>query len=364
MDTHHELTARCPQCRSVFRVQPQHLAAAKGWVQCGICGKIFHTVVEQTISSEPDRVEAPQLAAATALSPDTSQGQFAGADARSVPGADMATDATDNPASTAKTESKTKESDEPLAEAAPLPGLAQRMAEHEAETTPFGPKLESIILVDPDIPADDPGPLPVIENPEEPEGGSSRFMPDDTLDSTSQTSNADASDWTPRPSPPTGMALTWRKGWLWTLLALILLLALAAQLTYFLRDDLAVRYPALRPHLASLCDALDCRVSLPRGTRQVVILGSDLQTGGSGHLTLSVTLANRARHAMAWPMLELTLTNLNDQPVGRKLFAPSEYLPSPELEAAGIQPLSEVPLRLEIATRGLKAAGYRLQMFY
>jgi hypothetical protein len=58
------------------------------------------------------------------------------------------------------------------------------------------------------------------------------------------------------------------------------------------------------------------------------------------------------------------LTDFKDQPVGRRVFAPSEYLPSPELESAGMQPLSEVPLTLKLQTRDVKAVGYRLQMFY
>jgi hypothetical protein len=46
------------------------------------------------------------------------------------------------------------------------------------------------------------------------------------------------------------------------------------------------------------------------------------------------------------------------------MFAPSEYLPSARMENAGIQGRSEIPFILQLQSKGLKAAGYRLRMFY
>jgi hypothetical protein len=223
---------------------------------------------------------------------------------------------------------------------------------------PFGPKLESIILVDPDIPAGELGPLPTFESEDE-----TAPAPKAQPSLAAQGSAASAS-WIPRQLPDHEVRGQKKGAWMWMVAALLLTIALGSQLIYFLRNDLAVRYPQARPYLAKMCRALDCRLTLPRDTKQVLILGSDLQTENQGNLALAVTLANRADHAMAWPVLELTLTDTKDQPVGRRVFAPSEYLPSPEMEAAGMQPVSEVPLTLKLQTKGVKAAGYRLQMFY
>ncbi|MCA1979023.1 MAG: zinc-ribbon domain-containing protein, partial [Thiobacillus sp.] len=33
--------AACPHCASVFRLGDDQLAAAAGWVQCGVCGAAF-----------------------------------------------------------------------------------------------------------------------------------------------------------------------------------------------------------------------------------------------------------------------------------------------------------------------------------
>jgi predicted Zn finger-like uncharacterized protein len=352
------LTVRCSACQSVFRVQPSHLNAAQGWMQCGVCGHVFHADLPAPPAPEmpaPEAIPAPPPAPLAA---------DAAAPATSVPAPEAESIAAE--ASVATTAEATSSPAEAVAEVdagssgpATLAGLAQRMAEPDA-TMPVGPKLESIILVDPAIPADDLGPLPSFA-PDEPPAAATTAAP-----VAPKVASATESNWIPRQAPEAPPRQKRRRSgiWLWRLLAVPLLLVLLAQLAYFLRDEIAARYPDMRAPLEEMCDVLDCKLALPRDPKQVLILGSDLQTEGPGNLALAVTLANRSRHAMAWPVLELTLTDVKDQPLGRRVFAPSEYLPTPEAEASGIQPLSEVPLTLKLETTGIKAVGYRLKMFY
>lgn len=348
------LTAQCPKCESIFRVQPQHLEAAKGWMQCGVCGNVFHTPLPaekapEIVEEEVHPVESGvQPSAVDTAMPSTSIHE-------ETPPQETPT------ASTPKSEEAVPQT--PISEPDPtnpptLAGLAQRMAEQEP-AGPLGPKLESIILVDPDIPVDDLGPMPTFEDTEK-TSASSAFQKSSVKPAT-----ATSTGWIPRQETEAAHAKPVKKRhWPWVIGAFFMLLILVAQLVYFLRDDLAVNFPQMRPHLVELCKVMNCSLTLPRDTRQVLILGSDLQTEAPGNMALAVTLANRASHAMAWPVLELTLTDIKDQAVGRRVFAPSEYLPSPEMESAGIQPLSEVPLTLKLQARGIKAVGYRLQMFY
>jgi predicted Zn finger-like uncharacterized protein len=354
MSDENTLTAQCPKCESIFRVQPPHLEAAKGWMQCGVCGNVFHTQLAP--KTKPETVQEM-------IPPVESDEQTSVVDSAPPPPnvAEESPYEETPPASSpesmaAASQGDSSESDE--TNPPTLTGLAQRMAENEP-TSPLGPKLESIILVDPDISADDLGPMPTFEHAGETSSTSAAYKPSE------KPATATSSGWIPRQESDTVLPKPVKKRfWAWLLATLLFLLILAAQLIYFLRDDLAVNLPQLRPYLSQLCQAMDCTLSLPRDTKQVLILGSDLQTEGPGNLALAVTLANRSRHAMAWPVLELTLNDVKDQPVGRRVFAPSEYLPSPEMESAGMQPLTEVPLTLKLQTRGVKAVGYRLQMFY
>ena len=56
----------CPQCETAFKVSPQQLDAAKGWVRCGRCAHVFeaHLYFEQpapVISPLPVDEAAPEL---------------------------------------------------------------------------------------------------------------------------------------------------------------------------------------------------------------------------------------------------------------------------------------------------------------
>lgn len=356
MSTENDLVAKCPQCGSMFRLTPQHLQAAKGWVQCGMCGNVFHSGLKP--AAEEVAAPAPTVEA---------------------PAENIAAQAAEEASVTASPAIETPQPEPESAGAASvgLSGLAQRMADEQGVPSAFGPKLESIILVDPNLPEpdDDYGPMPVFEGRQEqpkpetpaPEYKAATTPPPAGL--AARQSTATSTGWIPRrpaPSPATTGSQKKKRplGWLWALLIIFLLLGLAAQLVYSMRDKLAASYPEMRPFLEAVCDDLGCTVSLPRDNRQVVILGSDLQTENDGNLVLEVTLANRASYPMAWPVLELTLTDVEDQPLARRMFAPSEYLANSNMEAAGMPVRSEVPVKLQLQSKGIRPAGYRLRMFY
>ena len=52
-------TTQCPKCRTVFRITPQQLEAAGGWVRCGRCGAAFdatrrHRATPPILEEAPD----------------------------------------------------------------------------------------------------------------------------------------------------------------------------------------------------------------------------------------------------------------------------------------------------------------------
>ena len=62
-------------------------------------------------------------------------------------------------------------------------------------------------------------------------------------------------------------------------------------------------------------------------------------------------------------MLELTLTDTSDQTVVRKVFEPSSYLDKSHPVSAMLAK-SELQANLALDIGDLKAAGYRLFLFY
>ncbi len=150
--------------------------------------------------------------------------------------------------------------------------------------------------------------------------------------------------------------------------ALVVLLSLAGflQAGYFLRAELAAYAPALRPWLERACLPLGCGVPLPRATEQLSIEGSDLRAldpTRPGRVLLTATIRNRAPFTQAWPLLELTLTNVRDEAVIRRAFTATEYL-APAAPGPGIGPGVEATVRMPLEAQDLQPVGYRLYLFH
>jgi len=146
----------------------------------------------------------------------------------------------------------------------------------------------------------------------------------------------------------------------------LLLIALAAQAIFHFRDALAAHWPQTRPVLAQMCAAAGCTVRPLRDVAALSIDASDLQADPShkGLLILSATIRNRAGYALAYPYLELTLTDAADQVVVRKAMAPGEYAGGTADLTSGIAANGEAVVRLFIDASATSQAGYRLYLFY
>jgi predicted Zn finger-like uncharacterized protein len=154
----------------------------------------------------------------------------------------------------------------------------------------------------------------------------------------------------------------------WSLAALVALGALALQLAYHYRTELATLAPRAKPFLAEGCRFLDCEVRLPHRPDLLSIESSDLQADGRGeHLVvLHAVIRNRAPFAQELPALELTLTDGLERAVVRRVLYPADYLarPTDAVLEAGIAAGAEAVLRIVFDTGGASATGYRLYLFY
>lgn len=157
-----------------------------------------------------------------------------------------------------------------------------------------------------------------------------------------------------------------RFSWLWTTAALVLLAALLAQAAYMFRVDLAARLPGLKPALEVYCQLLECTVPLPQKINLIDIESSALEADpiDESHVTLNAMLRNKAGFVQAFPSLELTLNDVQDKPLARRIFHPVDYLPSGESELVGMRPNHELAVKLQLNIASLKPTGYRLALFY
>ena len=145
-----------------------------------------------------------------------------------------------------------------------------------------------------------------------------------------------------------------------------LCLALAAQIIYFYRNQIAAQYPVFKPYLQQACAMLGCRIELLKNQDALSIETSGLEsTAHSSVVVLHATLRNRAALSQAFPLMELTLTDVQNHTVARRILKPDEYLRSEKVDmSAGMLANGEIAVKVYMDIGDLKASGYRLLLFY
>ncbi len=404
------LATRCPHCQTTFRVAHDQLKLRAGLVRCGACKEIFNGVehllrpdeMQQVLAAPQPKPIAPQAKAdsplpkekeAASLSPESSD--------QSLPAPSMNV----APAESAEVDFKPADGEEHFANIAPpveqddtpsQPALPSTHAEPSDGTSTIDP-LQRMTLMD--ITAFD------RQEPEdEPTADDSLSYADRTSDLSMDAKQvADTDDdlsqaidslqnkpWRSEKrrrkssgsrtasgkngkSEPNFMAHARRqkrygKAMRTSLAAgsAVLFLALLVQGVYAFRHIIAAEMPEYRPVLTNLCSQLGCQVRLPAHIDKVSIESSELQSlpASPNKFTLVALLRNQAATDQAWPYLELTLNDMNEKPVARKIFLPKDYLASAESVYAGFPEQSEHQVRIAFEMLQLKAAGYRLYLFY
>ncbi|MBT9569101.1 MAG: DUF3426 domain-containing protein [Thiobacillus sp.] len=350
----------CPHCVSIFRLGPDQLDAAQGWVQCSVCGAAFDAH-PSLLMADGSPLPPPEPAAPDPLTPAPVETAQPASERVASAAPDEATAGENVPAAAAQgpeldaTPVEASESDV----ASTPQGIAQR-------ETPLD--LPSIILIDPDADAsDDPGPLPHISAPAYPAPQeTSTYPPPPAYPASAPGARVEYAGDAPAEAMRAYVAPPRRRMpiWIGLVASLVLLAALLAQTVYFLRDPLVSRFPQMRPALEQSCEIVGCTLSLPTNLDLLRIVGSDLQTEASGRLKLTLTLGNRAGHAQAWPVLVLTLMDQRNRPLARRSFAPSEYLGDMQRIANGIPARSEQGLTLPLNVKDLKPMGFDLRLTY
>ncbi|MGK0247929.1 MAG: putative Zn finger-like uncharacterized protein [Oleispira sp.] len=151
--------------------------------------------------------------------------------------------------------------------------------------------------------------------------------------------------------------------WFWLSGALVMLLALVAQVGYFKFDSWS-RHPQYRPAYAVTCELLSCKlpavqdVSLMKTQHFMVRPHPKVKQA----LYIDTLLINSADYQQPFPDLNLIFTGLNDQTIASRHFKPREYLAG-ELAGSNSMPLNvPIHIAIEISNPGAEAVGYRIEL--
>lgn len=138
------------------------------------------------------------------------------------------------------------------------------------------------------------------------------------------------------------------------------LLALLLVLQVLLADRARLAADAhWRPRIAAVCRVFACQLPAWREPRAFRVMARELRPHPSapGVLLVTATFRNDAAFAQAWPMLELSLANLDGEPLGLRRFRPDEYLGATP-ESALIAPGQSASLTLEVLDPGKRAVSF------
>jgi len=163
----------------------------------------------------------------------------------------------------------------------------------------------------------------------------------------------------------------WLPGWVYATAVPVLVLLLAGQAMFHFRDAIAAHWPATKPALIKLCLAAGCEVRPLQEINGLSIEASDLQADPAhkGLLILTATIRNRTPYPLAYPYLELTLSDIQKQTqqdivVVRRAFAPSEYVSGAADLDSGLPANAELSVKLFIDASATTQAGYQVYLFY
>lgn len=146
-------------------------------------------------------------------------------------------------------------------------------------------------------------------------------------------------------------------GW-WAATA-VLVMILLWQWLLVQRNWLVAEEPALRPLMSALCG---CEVTWPREPDSVLIESSSFMENPEGGYTVQMRLRNTQHHPVAMPSLELSLTDLQDQVLVRRVFTPAELSAKDPMQALRD---ARVTLQFDLDEKVSKRiTGFRAFVFY
>ena len=379
------LATQCPHCGTLFRVAADQLKLRGGIVRCGACQQVFDgnaglVDLNAPPSSPPSPpVAEPAIAPDLPATDDTEQPIYTLEFDRALSPFGILPHATNEDQATAEPDTGAAVAELPVDEeivAAPPPDDGQDQPEPAPESEPEPAARQPAPDAPPLLLRESAGGSPPIVSPAPPlPPKSPRARAADARSRRSKLTPTRIEETPKLRVPEIDEPEFVRRGrqreqsskavrFAMVAGSILLLLALVLQAMVSFRDVLAARYPALRPALVSTCALFGCQVGLPARPDALVIETGELITLGGNAYTLNTVLRNGGDLALAWPSIELTLNDLDDKPLVRRVFGPRDYVPQLANSTTGFGARAEQPVKIHFRLEGLEPSGYHIAVFY
>jgi predicted Zn finger-like uncharacterized protein len=343
------LYTRCPDCTTVFRVVADQLRISEGWVRCGQCAVVFqgndHLWIPEVlpvVPSEPGgKLAAQEFAPASAGSMSEVSSEVMSA----VPGSMESVHTphlfmSDEVAMLASSARRVADDTAHVVRGREQQALHPNVAGAPSAEGVSDSGTDSALLTTPLLTA----------NPRPFTGWDPHAVTNDASPAFVRRARRIAFWSSPRMRWVVGSAV------------MMALLVLFLQWAWFERDRLAARWPGLSPPLKALCSVMECELAAPRAIESLMLDSSSFLRVRGDVFRLTFSVRHSAQHAVKTPHVELTLTDMDDQPVYRTVWAPAAVsADAPPAIRVGESWSASTLLAVEAASR---VAGYRLLTFY
>lgn len=281
----------CPDCLQQFRIQAIQLSMASGQVECGRCGHQFNAL--SRLSDEPLLID----------------------------------------------ESSYEFNYEPV------------LSQTSGVESEFDLKLEQVQEPVFDIPESDDAVSITAEVETEEKKSDEKVSPNRFSDNLLKDISDGLSDDLPvelRESLPVKRSLVATLCWIIGIF--LLLIMILAQLAWFNRDQLLVRYPQLDPVAREICEYLQCEILRYKDISAIKLINRDVRKHPlhEGSLLVNATMVNRSDTIQAFPLIQLALFNPGGEVIGFREFKPQQYLDDSIDTTAGMMPQSPIHFVLEV----------------
>jgi len=290
------MLCQCPKCETIFRLSRAQLDGAAGQVSCSICQFEFDAY-ESLI---PDPGEA----------------------AASEPAAESARDINDDHVPIIVIDEDEHDDDDmsvlfsaSLEEQEDLPADMQRalseavVPSSESESEPDDPEQES----------------PIPEYMESVSEGSSD---DPGADSSAGRLSEQLESELMEAGLHSAIVSTHRvRRLIWNSAAALLIMTLGLQYIYVIRDELA-QSSSYRPWIETYCGIIGCHIPLRRELQSIELLQREIAQDPDADNVLQVRamFVNQATFRQAYPVVQVTLSDTNNQIIAMRQLRPEEYL--------------------------------------
>ena len=312
--------AECPHCKSVFRVAPRQLAAAKGMVRCGQCKGVFNAARSLKPQQPPSiyrEGSAAKLPIPEVLDVDAEPEEEQGV-------ADLVLEEAPPPSPTGKRLFTAPDTVVPINEPSLMNGARSAAQQLDLDVSRQEPEAE-------------PGPMTAEQTQEVP----SVLLEDLQARAVTQRYSR-------------GNTAAWNLG------IAVLIVLLVAQLVYHQRASLA-QYPQLYGYLVSACSVLRCEIAPRVDSSKIELVNRNIYSHPNEDSALMVvaTLVNHADFPQPYPIVQISLTNVQGKVIASRRFKPEEYAAAAPAKGTPLmKPESPVNMHLELVNPGSNALAF------